>query len=360
MEEAQEHIIPPASADESTAMPAFERTARNAAQPMRVFTGIVALSLVFAASAGATFAYFTDQSPAPAAHEEAAAVVAVEEPDLNAYSGIALQAQSAYVYDIKLQRPLFALNPDQERPLASLTKVAMALAVSQALSPNTTITIPYDTAAPGTVDGLFKGDLWREEDLMNFTLMMSNNDGADFLAASANQAIHDHYPLAPLTSTTSATVWRMNDIASSLGLSDMYFINDNGLDISDTQSGAYGSARDVAALMAYAASTSEPVFADTVKSDLSFTTLNGNKAYAVNTDEALGDIPGIIMGKTGYTTLAGGNLAVVFDVGPDHPVVAVVMGSTESGRFSDMERLVSATITAINDSTTTTVSVGAH
>ncbi len=319
--------------------------------------GVVALAIVFVASAGFTYAYFVEQTPLPADHQEAAAVVAFM-PDLNAYSNMSLQAQSAYVYDIKEQQPLFALNPDAQRPLASLTKVAMALAVSPVLASDSTITIPYSTGAPGEVDALFQGDVWREQDLMDFTLVMSNNDGADFLAEAANNAIHGQYPLAPLTSTTSATIWRMNDIASSLGLSDMYFINDNGLDIDATHSGAYGSARDVATLMAYAASTSLPVFADTVRSNLSFTTVNGAKASAVNTDEALGNIPGIIMGKTGYTELAGGNLAVVFDVGPDHPVVAVVMGSSETGRFTDMETLVAATIKAINNATTTMVTQG--
>ena len=55
------------------------------------------------------------------------------------------------------------------------------------------------------------------------------------------------------------------------------------------------------------------------------------------------------MGKTGYTDLAGGNLAVVFDVAPSHPVVAIVMHSTEDGRFADMKAIVADTITAIGE-----------
>ena len=54
------------------------------------------------------------------------------------------------------------------------------------------------------------------------------------------------------------------------------------------------------------------------------------------------------MGKTGLTDLAGGNLAVVFDVGLAHPVVAVVLGSTESGRFVDMQKLVDAARIAVS------------
>ena len=69
----------------------------------------------------------------------------------------------------------------------------------------------------------------------------------------------------------------------------------------------------------------------------------GEHITAENTDEALPAIPGLILGKTGITQLAGGNLAIVFEVGPAHPVVAVVLHSTQQGRFADMKALVAAT-----------------
>jgi D-alanyl-D-alanine carboxypeptidase len=50
-----------------------------------------------------------------------------------------------------------------------------------------------------------------------------------------------------------------------------------------------------------------------------------------------------MMSKTGYTDLAGGNLAVVFDAGIGHPVAVVVLGSTKEERFTDVQRLVRAT-----------------
>jgi D-alanyl-D-alanine carboxypeptidase len=52
--------------------------------------------------------------------------------------------------------------------------------------------------------------------------------------------------------------------------------------------------------------------------------------------------------KTGLTDLAGGNLAVVFDAGFDHPVGVVVLGSSEKGRFEDVEKLVWSTIEYLN------------
>jgi D-alanyl-D-alanine carboxypeptidase len=180
--------------------------------------------------------------------------------------------------------------------------------------------------------------------VLDFTLIASSNQGADILSAAAESPLHSKYPESPMP---GATVWRMNDIVHKLGLTSMYFLNDSGLDISATHSGAYGSARDVGTLLAYAASTSPGIFAATTQDDMRFKNSTGQTASAYNTDTALAAIPGIIMGKTGYTDLAGGNLAIVFDVGVGRPVVAVVLGSTEKGRFSDMKQLVAASTVAV-------------
>lgn len=302
------------------------------------------MALVFVFGGVATFAYFSNTPPriAGAAPKETTAVAAAL-PD--AFASVKLQAQSGYVYDIATHQVLYTLNPDAERPMASLTKIMMALAVTEVLPLDSTITIPYDTATPDSAEILTKDSVWPVRDVLDFTLIASSNQGADVLASAANDAIHAKYPQSPVV---GATVWRMNNIAQGLGLTSMIFSNDNGLDLSPTESGAYGSARDVGTLVAYAASTSLPTFAATTKSTMTFKNDSGDTATAYNTDTALGAIPGIMMGKTGYTDLAGGNLAVVFDVGIGHPIVAVVMGSTEDGRFTDMEQLVSASIVAVN------------
>jgi len=134
----------------------------------------------------------------------------------------------------------------------------------------------------------------------------------------------------------------MNDFAQSLGLVHTYFLNVSGLDLSTTESGAYGSASDVARLFAYAATNDAQLFTSTKEDNVTFTSLNGKKISGSNTDEAIGDIPGLTMGKTGLTDLAGGNLAVVFDIAPEHSVVAIVLGSTVDGRFADIKKLVTA------------------
>lgn len=263
---------------------------------------------------------------------------------VDSFAGIPLEAKSAIVVDLVTGKTLYALNADAQLPLASLTKVPLALVVSEVLRQDTIITIPYDTAPKGALMRLGQGEKWKIGDVVNFTLVASSNQGADILAIVSDESVRARYPQAP---QGSATLWRMNDLARQLGLAHSYFLNDNGLDISLTQAGAYGSARDVATIFAYAASTSPEWFTGTTRDGLLLTGEEGHTTSALNTNEALGAIPGLIMGKTGFTDLAGGNLAIVFDVGLARPVVAVVLGSSREGRFADMKLLVTAARAAI-------------
>ena len=195
-------------------------------------------------------------------------------------------------------------------------------------------------AAPqGAAQRLGKGERWSVKDVITFTLVSSSNLGAQMLADAANTRTAGRYPRAP---KDAAVVWRMNDIARELGLIHTYFLNVSGLDISMTQAGSYGSAGDVARLFAFAASTSPELFSGTTQGGILLVSEQGARTSAFNTNEALGSIPGLMLGKTGYTDLARGNLAVVFDAGIGHPIVAVVLGSSYEGRFTDMRVLVRA------------------
>ena len=173
-------------------------------KPLSGITGIVALGLVFVASASFAYSYVRDTllESVPATEQ----VASVGTVHADAFAFVQLQAQSAYVYDLRTHRVLFALNPDAPRPLASLTKVATVLAVSEVLAPHSTITIPYDTAPLGRPERLTQGAVWKLQDVIDFTLVSSSNEGADILAQAANDAIHKQYPESP---EAGATVWRM-------------------------------------------------------------------------------------------------------------------------------------------------------
>ena len=274
--------------------------------------------------------------------QEASVASSQAEVQPDPFSSVALIAKAAYVVDISTGRTLYQLNPDTQLPLASLTKVPLTLAVTQSLAPGTIITIPQHQSPDGAPLRIAAGGQWNLQDLIDYTLAASSNEGAELLAEAADTSIASAYPQVPQTGNDSATLWRMNDLVKDLGLSNTYFLDVTGLDLSTTQSGAYGSARDMATIFAYAASTSLSTFQATTESTVTRSTLAGQALTAQNTDEALPSIPGLLMGKTGYTDLAGGNLAVVFDAAPGHRVVAIVLGSTEDGSFSDMKQLVPA------------------
>jgi len=275
---------------------------------------------------------------------QSATVVEPSEPD--PFASVRLIAKSAYVYDMSTGEVLYQQNANAQLPLASLTKVALVLAVIDALPQSTLVPTPaqYPNPPAGGTSRLPPGQIWSLGDVIDFTLTASSDDGADLLASAAGPQIHEDFPESP---SSAATVWRMNDLMAELGLHNTYFLNDSGLDLSTTQSGAYGSARDMAMLYAYSASTSPSTFSATTQPSVTVYSTSGTAATGQNTDLALDQIPGIIMGKTGYTDLAGGNLAVVFNAVPGHPVVAVVLGSTEDGRFTDMEQLVPAAQAAV-------------
>lgn len=260
------------------------------------------------------------------------------------FADMSIAAKSAIVMDLTTGETLYAKDPDIQLPLASLAKVALALAVSEVLAPDEMITITnYVESATGP-ERLSKGEVWRAGDVIDFMLVTSSNGGAESLAAIAGARLKERYPAAD---GTWVALWRMNDIARELSLEQTYFLNVSGLDISETLSGAYGSSRDMAKLFGYASRYALPLFARTAGASVRLTSPQGGKTIVSNTNEALGFIPGIMMGKTGLTDLAGGNLAVVFDASIGHPVVAVVLGSTHDGRFSDIKKIVDRTLQSI-------------
>lgn len=327
--------------DETQPLLLLPERASTSRLSLQYFSGVAALVLLFFASASLTVAYLTGtQQAAATSQAAAAAAAAIEDP----FESVSLIGQGAYVLDLTTNRVLYSKNPDSQLPLASLIKVPLVLAVSEVLGPNARLTIPPHTTPDGAPIRLPAGLSFDAQDLIDFTLMASSNEGAGILANAAEDAMRIKYPQA---TAGAAAIWRMNDIAKNLGLSHMRFLNTNGLDVSDTEAGAYGSAHDVAVLFGYAASTASATFEHTSHTAMTIRATTGETVKAINTDEALPAIPGLVMGKTGYTELAGGNLAVVFDVGPAHPVVAVVLHSTQDGRFADIKKLVVATVAAI-------------
>jgi len=288
----------------------------------------IGIALVLASGVLALFLFIplAPRKTAPSPITVAAAIV----PD--AFAHIPLQAKAAIVYDLATKHVLYAKNIDAQLPLASLTKLLTVYTALSVLSPNTPITIPADVTTLDAPHAFSAGQIFTLSDLARLTLTASLNDGAAAIAEAI--AAHENRPQAELLASAAA----------ALGLAQTYAINGNGLDVSTTISGGYGSAYDLA-ILAGALVDLAPTITEATTHSTAYAVSAGGTAFTVkNTDPVVNTIPNILLSKTGYTDLAGGNLALVFDVGMGHPIAIVVLGSSQKARFTDGAALVAATL----------------
>ncbi|HVZ76059.1 MAG TPA: serine hydrolase [Candidatus Paceibacterota bacterium] len=266
-----------------------------------------------------TFVYSTDTPLSGPSSQAAPPPIVMLSPD-------SLTAKAVVIYDPGMKKMLFAKNADESLPLASLTKLMTAEAVlSTVQDTGEEITITPEDLTPDGDWGFKPGEAWPLSDLLRFGLVASSND--------AMQAVSTAVPGDAITV--------MNMQASRLGLTKTYFNNPTGLDVDLETAGAYGSARDMAVLGATFLSQYPALFEATVAPSVTITE-GARSLSADSTSVPLHYLPGLIAAKTGYTDLAGGNLVAAFDLNIGRPIVIAVLGSTEDGRFKDVEALLAA------------------
>lgn len=278
-----------------------------------------------------------------ATNEKSAPPAIPEEKD--SFSPLLLEAKAAYVYDLKNNRPLYTKNEEAQLPLASLTKVMTALLARELVPKETTVTIDKGALKQEGNSGLLENEKWRLSDISDLMLVASSNDGAHAIASVLSAFLNPETKPSATTDFISA----MNTSAKTLGLSQTFFLNESGLDTTKSLSGAYGSAKDTALLVAYALKKYPDLFEATRYQKLSFESLSDFKHTEKNTNERISALPEILASKTGFTDLAGGNLVIAFEAGPMRPIIVSVLGSSIDGRFDDVEKLTWAAIEKISE-----------
>ncbi len=243
-------------------------------------------------------------------------------------------AKSFYVYDILNSKPIFSKEEHLKLPLASITKLMSGMVIIDVMPETTEVVIRSEDISQEGDSGLTVGEKWNLKELMDYSLMTSSNDGMHAIAST-----FDYYQAVNNISILKA----MNQRAETLGLKDTIFINETGLDIDGNMAGAYSSAADVAILFENIIKNNLGLISSTNKQDESFISESNIKHEATNTNISVNKISGLLASKTGFTNLAGGNLAIVFDAGFMHPIVIVVLGSTIDGRFTDVLKLARIT-----------------
>ena len=248
--------------------------------------------------------------------------VAHLEETQNILRGISIMAKAVSIYNITQNKKIYGRNDEVAMPIASLAKI-LTVAVALSNHPEDDIVSVTSESINQAGDfGLYSYEKWRMSDLAKLTLLVSANDGAYTLADEPD------------------FLEQLNTKAKKIGMNHTLFLNPTGLDIDLTQAGVFASAHDVNVMAMYSIRAYPEVFEVTRIPEINLVSESGFIHNLKNTDIIVEKIPNLIFSKTGFTEVAGGNLAVVFRNRTGEEIAVTLLGSTFDDRFSDMEKLV--------------------
>lgn len=200
-----------------------------------------------------------------------------------------ISAGAAFLLDTSTGDVLFEKNADLQMPMASTTKIMTAILTLENASPEERVVISERASSTGESSAwLERGEELTVDQLLHALMVQSANDAAVALAEHVAGSVEDFVVL-------------MNRKAEELGAQHTRFANPHGLD----QPGHYTTARDLAAIAAYAMRNT--AFREIVTSDDYEIPWPGHPFPRVmdNHNKFLRMYPGATGVKTGYTLGAG-------------------------------------------------------
>jgi D-alanyl-D-alanine carboxypeptidase (penicillin-binding protein 5/6) len=233
-------------------------------------------------------------------------------------------AQSWILYDATFDRVLAEQNADQQRAMASTTKMMTALLTVEQTSRFERVTISEDAPQIGEAEiDLVAGEVWTVEQLLKAMLLGSANDAA--------LAVAEH-----VGGTVDGFVKLMNDEAARLGLENTSFANPHGLD----DENHYSSARDLLMLAQAMMAVDElATMASTREAPLPATP-EGEERTVRTTNRLLFDYQGANGVKTGFTDDAGWTLVASAERDGRFLYVVVMGSASVEERFADAASLL--------------------
>lgn len=216
-------------------------------------------------------------------------------------SNISIEAEGGIVMDADSGAVLYGKNLHESYFPASITKILTALIVIENCDLDEIVTYShnavYNVESGSSSAGIDEDDQLTVRDSLYAMMLKSANEAANGLAEHTAGSIE-------------AFAEMMNEKAASLGCTDSHFVNPSGLNNPEHYTSAYDMA-----LIAQAAFQNETFteIDSTLYYDIPPTKRNpegirvypGHKMLKKNTSQYY---PGIIGGKTGYTSLAGNTL----------------------------------------------------
>jgi len=238
----------------------------------------------------------------------------------------AKSATSVFLDNQGRERILFQKDIDQRLPIASLTKLMTAYIVLENYDLAKEIKISKEAVSQKENLGKLKvGEILSVEQLLYPLLMESSNDAAFALANDYEGMNREKF------------VELMNLTAQKMNLENTHFFNPTGLEPDEdkyTKDLNYSTAADLVKL------TKELLKEPLIWEILSTPKYTLYGPELVNTNEFLGEMPGIIGGKTGYTEKALACFLLVSESPKSKGYLLNVILGTEANRFEEMKKLL--------------------
>jgi serine-type D-Ala-D-Ala endopeptidase (penicillin-binding protein 7) len=237
-----------------------------------------------------------------------------------------VRAAAAIIFDPSTNQVLFEEHANDQRSIASITKVMTAtVVVDTNPDPDQLVTVTRQDVYHASTTYLRSGDKLRVDDLMHLLLIASDNAAARVLAR-----------VSPYGS--EGFVDRMNQKAIELGLTSTHYTDPSGL-LSDNVSSAY----DMARLITMA--SNDPRIATLMQTPTYTIRTAARRAITFrSTNHLLGrDDVEVVAGKTGFISKAGYCLATLLRLPQSGQEVAVVVlgARSNNGRFLETQNLLS-------------------
>ena len=232
-----------------------------------------------------------------------------------------ISAKSAIAYDLNSGALLYSKNYDEKVQVASLTKLMTALVAAEYLDYDKIVTVQSeDIRVVGTNMGLLPGEQIRVLDLFKGLLISSSNDASKVLARVA-------------AGSEEKFVALMNLKGAELGLLSTRFSNPVGLDSNDNYSTAHDLMKIVNEFI------KNPVFNQIVQTkELEVVALDKKTSHKIRTtNKLLLENPNVSGIKTGFTSLAKGNLVLKIKENSGE-IISIVLGSDD--REDDTQKLI--------------------
>lgn len=254
-----------------------------------------------------------------------------------------LSAHNAYVVNLTTNTVLLKKSPTKEIAPASTTKLATALTVLDSCDMEDLVTVGdeiYNVPKDSSKADLCEGQQLTIRQLMEALLLPSGNDAAYVLASHTGKVLKKEEYLST-DEAINTFIDEMNKKAASIGATSTHFASPDGYDTD----GQHTTAKDLS-LFAKECLNNDDLKKILRSYEVTETLKSGETVSYTSTNELLNPeseyyLKNAIGLKTGSTSSAGYCLISAAIFGND-TYVAVVMDSTQDGRFEDSKRIYSA------------------